>query len=84
MPTIHSLEQLLKATALVSAAIAVAILLWYLIRRPPLTRSTKVLLLFGLGVMPIAVALTGNVAGDQFLVRCHGHRSSGTGKSRDT
>jgi cytochrome c-type protein NapC len=77
MQPIHSLEQLLKATALVSAAISVAILLWYLVRRPPLVRSTKVLLLFGLGVMPIAVALTGNVAGfeytlqRQFCASCH-------------
>ena len=42
MLPIHSLEQLLKATALVSAAISAAILVWYLARRPPLGRATKV------------------------------------------
>jgi len=74
---IHSLEQLLKATALVSAAISAAILVWYLVRRPSLSRPTKVLLLFGLGVMPLAVALSGNIAGfeytlqRQFCASCH-------------
>jgi cytochrome c-type protein NapC len=74
---VHSLEQLLRAVALISAAISAAILVWYLLRRPPLERSTKVLLLFGLGVMPIAVALAGNISGfeytlqRQFCSSCH-------------
>ncbi|GAO04319.1 NapC/NirT family cytochrome c [Anaeromyxobacter sp. PSR-1] len=69
MPQINTLEQLLKATALVAAAIAVLILAWYLVRRPPLNRTTKVLLLFGLGVMPIGVALTGNIAGFEYTLK---------------
>jgi cytochrome c-type protein NapC len=66
---IHSLEQLLKLTAIAAAAISAAIIVWYLVRRPPLGRLTKVLLLFGLGVMPLGVALTGNVAGFEYTLR---------------
>jgi cytochrome c-type protein NapC len=74
---IHSLEQLLKFTAVIAAAISAVIIIWYLVTRPPLGRLTKVLLLFGLGIMPIGVALTGNVAGfeytlkRQFCSSCH-------------
>jgi cytochrome c-type protein NapC len=64
----HSLEQLLKATALVAAAISFLILGWYLVRRPPLGRFTKVMLLFGLGVMPLGTALTGNIAGFEYTL----------------
>jgi cytochrome c-type protein NapC len=67
--SINSLEQLLKAVALVSSLIAIAILAWYLVRRPPLGRSTKIVLLFGLGVMPIGVALTGNIAGFEYTLK---------------
>ena len=69
MYEIHSLEQLLKMTALVAAVISIFILLWYLVRRPPLGRMTKVMLLFGLGVMPIGVALTGNIAGFEYTLK---------------
>jgi cytochrome c-type protein NapC len=74
---INSPENLLKATALVCAVIATIILVWYLIRRPPLGRTTKVILLFGLGIFPLGVALTGNIAGfeytlqRQFCGSCH-------------
>jgi cytochrome c-type protein NapC len=74
---ISSVEELLKLTALVAAGISAAILGWYLVRRPPLGRLTKIMLLFGLGVMPIAVALTGNISGfeytlnRQFCGSCH-------------
>ncbi len=73
----QTLEQLLQAAALVSAAISILILVWYLVRRPPLGRFTKVMLLFGLGVMPLGVALTGNIAGFEytlnrkFCASCH-------------
>ncbi len=70
MYEIHSIEQLLKLTALAAAVISIIILLWYLVRRPPLGRLTKVMLLFGLGVMPIGVALTGNIAGES-CYNCH-------------
>lgn len=66
---IHSLEQLLKVTAVVAAAISAVIIVWYLVKRPPLGRITKVMLLFGLGVMPIGVALTGNVAGFEYTLK---------------
>src|SRR6516165_6099687 len=66
---IHSVEELLKLTALVAAVIAIAILTWYLVRRPPLGRLTKVMLLFGLGVMPLGVALTGNISGFEFTLK---------------
>jgi cytochrome c-type protein NapC len=66
---IHSLEQLLKGIAVGSAAISAVIIGWYLVKRPPLGRFTKVLLLFGLGVMPIGVALTGNVAGFEYTLK---------------
>ena len=69
MPEINSVEQLLKLTALAAASIAILILVWYLVRRPPLGRFTKVMLLFGLGVMPLGVALTGNIAGFEYTLK---------------
>jgi len=65
---IHNTEQLLKAVALVSAVIAAIIILWYLVRRPPLGRLTKSLLLVGLGVFPAVVSLTGNIAGFEYTL----------------
>jgi cytochrome c-type protein NapC len=65
---IHSTEQLLKVIALVAAAAAVAIIAWYLIRRPPLGRLSKMLLLLGLGVLPLMVSLTGNIAGFEYTL----------------
>jgi len=49
--------------ALGSTAISVLLLGWYLVRRPPLTRATKLVLLLGIGVLPLMTAGTGNVAG---------------------
>ena len=69
MPELHSTEDVLRLTALVAAVIAIAILVWYLIARPALGRSTKIVLLFGLGVMPFAVALTGNISGFEFTMK---------------
>ncbi len=66
---VTSLGQLLKLTALAASVIAIIILVWFLVRRPPLGRLTKVLLLFGLGVMPLAVALTGNISGFEFTLQ---------------
>lgn len=40
-----------------------AICIHFLLARPPLTASIKVALLFGLGLLPIGAALTGNVQG---------------------
>jgi cytochrome c-type protein NapC len=69
VPQIDTLEQLLKATALVASVISILILVWYLVRRPPLGRMTKVMLLFGLGIMPLGVALTGNIAGFEYTLK---------------
>jgi cytochrome c-type protein NapC len=69
VPAIHSIEQLLKLVALVCAAASAAILLWYLVRRPPLGRVTKVLLLLGLGLLPVVVAMTGNIAGYEYTLK---------------
>lgn len=63
--------------ATLTASLSAVLLLWYLIRRPPLNRSTKLVLLFGIGILPLATAANGNVAGFQatkqttFCGSCH-------------
>jgi len=37
-------------------------LIWYLVRRPPLNRATKIWLFMALGPVPITAAMAGNVA----------------------
>lgn len=65
------------AGALVCAVLSAALILWFLIRRPLLTRSTKILLLFGIGLFPLATAGSGNIAGyhatktRRFCSSCH-------------
>lgn len=65
------------AAALVCAAGATLLVLWFLLRRPPLNRATKLVLLAGIGVLPLATASTGNIAGyeatkaRQFCGSCH-------------
>jgi cytochrome c-type protein NapC len=60
-----------------AAALSVALLLWHLVRRPPLTRTTKLLLLLGIGILPLITAGTGNIAGYEatkartFCGSCH-------------
>ncbi len=72
-----SISDVLVTLALGSAIASAGILIWYLVRRPPLSWATKVALLFGLGVFPIATAATGNVVGFQhtmsrdFCGGCH-------------
>ena len=64
-------------TALGFAAGSAVLVLWYLLRRPLLTRSTKIVLLFGVGLLPIGTAMTGNYAGFEatkerhFCGSCH-------------
>lgn len=65
---IHSVQDLLKVIALGAAVAAFAIIAWYLIRRPPLGRLSKVLLLLGLGVLPAVVSLAGNIAGFEYTL----------------
>jgi cytochrome c-type protein NapC len=66
---LHSTEDVLRLAALASAVIAIIILVYYLVVRPPLGRSTKVVLLFGLGVMPLAVSLAGNISGFEYTLK---------------
>jgi hypothetical protein len=49
--------------ALVTTGVAAVLLLWFLIRRPQLTRATKITLLFGIGILPLMTAANGNIAG---------------------
>ncbi len=57
-------HNLLSVAAVVCAALAAAILVVYLVRRPPREhRATKLWLLMGLGVLPIAAATSANVQG---------------------
>ena len=51
------------AFALGCAGLAAVLLLWYLIARPRLGRATKIVLLLGIGVLPLGTAANGNVAG---------------------
>lgn len=75
MATLHPTP--LTFIALVCAALSAGILLFYLVRRPPLTLATKIALFLGLGVFPIGVAAAGNVEGFQatekreFCGSCH-------------
>jgi cytochrome c-type protein NapC len=63
--------------ALGCAALSTILLLWFFVRRPALNRTTKVVLLFGIGILPLGTAGTGNVAGyhatktTQFCGSCH-------------
>lgn len=72
-----SISNPLALIALVTAGISAAILIWFLLRKPALGASTKIALLLGLGVFPIATAATGNVVGYEasktrsFCGSCH-------------
>ncbi|MEO7732380.1 MAG: NapC/NirT family cytochrome c [Kofleriaceae bacterium] len=65
------------AAALVCASIAALLALWFLAWRPALGRTTKLVLFAAIGVLPLATATTGNVAGfeatkaRQFCGSCH-------------
>lgn len=65
------------AMALTCATASALLVLWYLVRRPALSHATKIVLLLGIGVLPIATATTGNVAGFEatkarsFCGSCH-------------
>jgi nitrate/TMAO reductase-like tetraheme cytochrome c subunit len=59
------------------AGSAALILIWYLVRRPPLDAATKVILLIGIAVLPIGAAASGNIRGfavsqqREFCGSCH-------------
>jgi cytochrome c-type protein NapC len=65
------------AAALACAAVAAVLALWFLLFRPRLDRATKLVLLAAIGVLPLATATTGNVAGFEatkarrFCASCH-------------
>ncbi|MDB4958342.1 MAG: hypothetical protein JWO36_5911 [Myxococcales bacterium] len=67
----------LIAVALLCAGVSALLVIWYLVRRPALTHATKLALLAGIGVLPLATATTGNVAGYEatksrrFCGSCH-------------
>ena len=73
----HGVSTLLSWTALACAGLASLILGWFLVRRPALSTTIKVLLFFAIGVLPIGSAVTGNVVGFQktmdreFCGSCH-------------
>lgn len=56
------LHDALALAAFAAAGLAAVLLLWFLVRRPPLTRTTKVVLAFAMGVLPLSAATTGNVS----------------------
>jgi cytochrome c-type protein NapC len=66
--SIHRTEQLLQAISLASAALSLLIGAWYLVRRPHLNRVTKSMLMLGLGVFPVIVSLTGNIASFEYTL----------------
>jgi cytochrome c-type protein NapC len=59
------------------AASATVLVIWYLMRKPLLTRSVKIILLFGIGLLPLGAAMSGNYAGFEatkqrsFCGSCH-------------
>lgn len=63
--------------ALSGAALSALIIIWFLAARPALNRTTKIVLLFGIGVFPIATAGSGNYSGFEatkhrrFCGSCH-------------
>jgi cytochrome c-type protein NapC len=68
---------LLTYVALAFAVGAAVILIWYLVRRPHLSRRTKYWLFAGLGPLPITAAMIGNVSNfektkdREFCAGCH-------------
>jgi len=72
-----SMHPVMSTAAIVCAVLSAAILIWFLLRKPPLNGPVKVLLLFGFGVFPIGSAATGNIAGFEhtkhrrFCGSCH-------------
>lgn len=67
----------LPAFAVACAVASVIILSWFLLRRPAVGRATKIALLFGIGLLPLGTAATGNISGYEatkkraFCGSCH-------------
>jgi len=60
-----------------AAGLSAMLVLWFLIRRPALGMATKLVLLLGIGVLPLMTAGIGNIAGFEatkarvFCASCH-------------
>jgi len=65
---VQSIEQVLKLMAFLCAVSSLLLMAWYLVRRPHLNRTTKVILFVGLGLLPAVVSLTGNIASFQYTL----------------
>jgi nitrate/TMAO reductase-like tetraheme cytochrome c subunit len=74
---LSTFDDLIKWATLGLAALAATILIWFLLRRPPLVRTTKLALLMGIGILPIGSAVLGNYHGyeksreEEFCGGCH-------------
>jgi cytochrome c-type protein NapC len=66
-----SISNPLLAVALACAAASALLVAWFLVRRPALTHATKIVLLLGIGALPLAAATSGNVAGYQAMKSRH-------------
>jgi cytochrome c-type protein NapC len=66
-----------RIAALALATIAAAMLIGYLVRRPPLSPAVRLWLLAAVGIFPVGAVLTGNVSGLEvskqrsFCASCH-------------
>lgn len=60
--SLASMHPAMVIGALLCAVIAACILLWYLVRRPPMNWGTRFALLAGLGIFPLGTSMLGNVA----------------------
>ncbi|HEU0035833.1 MAG TPA: NapC/NirT family cytochrome c [Kofleriaceae bacterium] len=49
--------------AMCTAGLSALVIVWFLVRKPQLSKMTKWALLFGIGILPIATAANGNIAG---------------------
>ena len=74
---IAQMHPIMSGVATGCALLAMVVLLWFVLRKPPLDFGTKVILIFGFGVLPIAAALLGNVVSlihtthRAFCASCH-------------
>jgi cytochrome c-type protein NapC len=71
MSTVQHPISLLGYVCVVSAGLAVAILLTYLLKKPPLNFATKIWLLVGLGLLPGLSATSSTVAGMEATTERH-------------
>lgn len=66
---IVEVQPLLALCSVLFAGGAALILVWFLVRRPPLTVPVKLALLAGFGVLPLGAAATTNIAGFEHTTR---------------